>query len=221
MKLYSIYTDEVRALKNVFLESIKDDWEINVQYRGKSGEGNGDFSSKGWYKILTDKLELIVEKIRENWGEIIIWSDVDIQFFAKCNDLIEIAIADKDIVFQAEWWPRKEVNTGFSVIRCNNKTLALYQLALQSDIGNLKFGDQSAINHILKENKIDIAWDILPKQFWATSHFKLDSSPPPPDIVLHHANCTAPIIEEGKKIGSVELKLQHLEDVRDYVQDLV
>lgn len=220
MKLYSIYTDELEELKNIFLTSIKDDWEINIQYQGKSGEGNGDFSSKGWYKILQEKLELIVEKIQENWGDTIIWSDVDIQFFAKCNDLIEVAIAGKDIVFQAEWWPQKEVNTGFSVIRCNSKTLALYQLALESDIENLKLGDQSAINQILKENKIDIVWDILPKQFWATSHFMFDSSPPPANIVLHHANCTAPIIEEGEKIGSVALKLEHLENVREYVQQL-
>jgi hypothetical protein len=217
VKIYSIYTDELKEIKDIFLESIKDDWDINMEYWGKSGEGDGDFATNGWYNIQRRKIKFLIEKIKENWGNIIIWSDVDIQFFAKCDDLIKIAIDGKDIVFQAEWWPQKEVNVGFSVIRCNHKTLLLYQSVLQSDIENLPIADQSAMNNILKEKKVDVEWDILPNQFWATSHYMFDLSSPPVDVVLHHANCTAPTVRDGEKIGSVELKLEQFEIIRRHV----
>jgi hypothetical protein len=50
-KIYSIYTDEIKEVKDIFLESIKDDWDINIEYWGKAGEGNGDFLTKGWCSI--------------------------------------------------------------------------------------------------------------------------------------------------------------------------
>lgn len=219
IKLYSIYTDEVVKLKNIFIESIKDDWDIDIQYWGKSGDS--DFSTKAWYDILKKKLEFLIIKIKENWGQVIIWSDIDIQFFSKGNDLIEAAIADKDILFQSERWPVNDVNTGFVVIKCNEKTLQLYQLAADCNIEHLELGDQSAINTILRKKKIEISWSILPPQFWATSHFMYNSSLPPIDIVLHHANYTAPITINGKKIRSLELKLKHMKHIREYVQNAV
>jgi hypothetical protein len=216
-KLYAVYTDEIIEIKDIFLSSIKDDWDINLEYLESPGEGDGDFATKGWYYVMRKRIEFLIERIKENWGDIIIWSDVDIYFYAQCSSMIDQAIADKDIVFQSEWWPVKEVNCGFSVIRCNDKTLSLYQLILESDLEKMSHGDQSAMNKILKEKIIDIEWDILPRQFWATSHYGYDSSLPPNDIVLHHSNCTAPIIRDGNKIGSVQLKLEQFKIIGDYV----
>jgi len=218
MKIFSIYTDEVEEIKRVFLDSIQDDWEVHIEYFGQAGEGKGDFQSQGWFSILKRKLNFLIGKIEENLGDVIIWSDLDIQFFAECTPLIRQAIAGKDIVFQAERWPKKEeVNVGFAVIRCNERTLALYRTASQLDLEKLPLGDQTAINDILAKNEFDIKWDILPNQFWAMSHYMYDNSAPPSDVVLHHANCTVPQAVNGKHIGSIELKLQQLNLVKGYI----
>ena len=217
MKIYSVYTDEMEEIKRIFLDSMQDDWEVNIEYFGKAGEG-GDFQSQGWLGVQKRKLHFLIGKIEENLGDVIIWSDLDIQFFAECTPLIKQAIEEKDIVFQAEHWPeKKEVNVGFSVIRCNERTLALYRMACQYDLDKLEVADQTAINEIISKNEIPIKWDILPNQFWAMSHYMYNNSVPPPDVVLHHANCTSPQTINGKVVGSVELKLQQFQLVKSYV----
>lgn len=213
MKLYAIYTDETKELRDIFINSIQDDWDIDVRHWGKVGEGGGDTCTKGWYDILRRKIEFFVEKIREDFDKTIIMSDIDIQFFGRCTDLINKVMLGNDIVFQAEHWPQREINCGFVVLRCNEKTLRFYESVLQYDLESLPLGDQSAMNDLLKENRLNVKWDVLPGQFWAMSH----PCPPPPDIVLHHANCTFPVVEGGRTIGSIELKLKQLEMVRIYL----
>ncbi|MBN9381642.1 MAG: hypothetical protein J0H74_12805 [Chitinophagaceae bacterium] len=218
IKIYSAYTNEMEAIKHIFLNTMQDDWEVNLTYLGNAGEGNGDFHTRGWLDVQKRKLEFIIGKIEENLADVIIWSDLDIQFFAECTPLIRRAIEGKDVLYQAERWPRKdEVNIGFAVIRCNEQTLALYRMALQYNLDELQVADQAAINDILAKNRIDIKWDILPKQFWAMSHYLYDNCVPPADVVLHHANCTSPQTVNGKMIGSVELKLQQFELVKGYI----
>jgi hypothetical protein len=213
-KLYSISTDETAELKDFFLKSVQDNWDININYRGQVGDGGGNAQTKGWYNIIRGKIELLVDKIKENQGQTIIWADIDIQFFGKCSGLISKAMAGKDIVFQSELNGSKDaINTGFCVIRCSPKTLRLFELVLEFDLEKLPLGDQSAISDIIKTDKIDLSWDVLPRQFWAMSH----RTPPPPDIVLHHANWTYPIERDGKMVGSMELKLEQFKMVRRYV----
>lgn len=217
IKLYSIYTDEAIALKKNFIKTICDDWEINISYWGTIGEGGGNTWTAGWYNILRKRIEFLISKIKENDGRIIIWSDIDIQFFGTCGAYIIRAMQEKDIVFQSErseQWPEKEVNGGFAVIRCNARTLSLYESVLQCDLENLPMGDQSAINDLLKDHRSDLRWDVLPRQFWAPSH----GDHPPEDIVLHHANCTMPVIRHGKAIGSIELKLEQLKEMRKHLR---
>jgi hypothetical protein len=222
MKVYSIYTDEMLPVKEVFLESIKDaNWEINILYLGDAGEGGGDFASKGFAQLMKKKIEKIIQTIDDNMGDVIIWSDLDIQFFSACSDLIDIAINGKDIVLQAEHSPEKqEVNTGFCVIRCNEKTRALYDSIRNTDTASLPIGDQTAMNNLLKENKNSVKWGLLPGQFWAMSHAMVCGISPPMDIVFHHANCTFPTEVDGQRKGSIELKLQQLKDVKEYVQKM-
>jgi hypothetical protein len=218
MKIYSVYTDEVSEIKQIFLDTMKDDWEVNLTYLGKAGEGDGNFLSSGWIDVRKKTLDLQINSIKENLEDVIIWSDLDIQFFAECTPLIMQAMEGNDIVFQAERWPEKdEVNMGFVVIRCNDRTLGLYQMASQYDLDNLQVADQTAINDILLKKSADVKWDILPNQFWAMSHYMHNQAVPPADIVLHHANCTNPTAVNGKTIGSIELKIQQFQLIRDYI----
>lgn len=219
-KLYAIYTDEVKELKDNFEASIKDDWDVEIAYFGKAGEGDGDFKSPGWTNLMRKRVHFLIEKIKENWGRVIIWSDIDIQFYDKCADLIDLALSGKDIVYQAEHWPKKEVNVGFAAIRCNEKTHDLYTSVLQYDLNSLPTAEQTAINEILSNNNIGVEWDVLPNQFYAMSHYMYNQALPPRDVVLHHANCTVPEIINGKKIGSIELKRQQFELANKYIPSL-
>ncbi len=211
-KIYSIYTDEASELKEIFLRSIQDDWNINLKNFGQTN-GNGNWGTPEFGQLMRKRIYYIISIIKENWYDVIVWADIDIQFFRKCSKLIEQAIDGMDILFQSENWPEKEVNAGFIVIRCNEKTLSFFETVWQKDLEKLEFFDQSAMNEILKENKIGLRWDILPSQFWARSHHDA----PPKDIVLHHANCTNPVIRNGKEIGSIELKLEQYKNIRKYV----
>lgn len=209
LKVYSVYTDETAVLKDIFLNSVKDDWDISMKYWEPVGN-DGDFGSPGFIKLLRHKMEYLIDLIQENSGNIIIWSDVDIQFFNPCNPLINKCMADNDILFQSELWPEKIINSGFMVIRCNASTSKLFEHASKEKMEEMKHVDQTAINNVLKGNCVNIKWDILPQQFWAMSH----RTAPPKDIVIHHANCTTPIVRGGKKVGSIQLKLKQMEMVR-------
>lgn len=213
IKLYSIYTDEAAALKEIFLETLQDDWELHISHWGKAGQ-DGDWGTPSFAKLVKRKIAYIIETIKENTGDIIIWSDIDIQFFGKCTDTILNSMSGNDIVFQAERWPAKEINAGFMAIRCNEKTLLFFETVLNFEIEKLKFFEQSAINSILKEQTVDLNWDVFPKEIWAPSHGGL----PPAGILLHHANCTAPRIVNGKKLGSMERKIIQFNGIRKHFE---
>jgi len=213
IKLYSIYTDEAAALKDIFLDTLQDDWELHISHWGKAGQ-DGDWGTPAFVELVKKKVAYIIETIKENTDDIIIWSDIDIQFFGKCSDTILKSLSGNDIVFQAERWPAKEINAGFMAIRCNEKTLLFFETVLNFEIEKLRFFEQTAINKILKEQTVDLDWDVLPNQIWAPSHGGF----PPSDILLHHANCTEPRIINGKRMGSIERKIMQFKGIRKHLE---
>lgn len=212
IKLYSIYTEETVELKDIFMRSLQDDWEVNLVYWGKAGE-DGNWGTKSFGKLMRRKIEFLIDNVEKNWGDVIIFSDIDIQFFGECNRLIEVAIQNNDVLFQSEYWPGKNINAGFIVTSCNHRALNFFKSVAGLKLEGLKFFEQSAMNELLKNDSIDLRWDVLPSQFWARSQ----GDKPPLDIVLHHANCTIPSVKDGKKIGSMDLKLEQYKMVREYL----
>ncbi len=216
MKLYAVYSEENAALKDIFVKGLKDPWGIELVYWGRAGEGEQDldFGTQGFGRLMRRKIDFTVEMIKKEQGNMVIWSDLDIQFFGPCTTAIEKAIAAKDIVFLAEHWPQKEVNVGFIVLHCNAKTLAFYEAVSAMNFEAMPYYDQSAVNQLLRESSVDLSWDILPYQFWSKSV----GGTPPRDILLHHANTTFPAIKEGRRVSSLELKLEQMARIREFVQ---
>ncbi|MFH2069013.1 MAG: putative nucleotide-diphospho-sugar transferase [Candidatus Omnitrophota bacterium] len=220
MKLYAVYTDGAAILKDDwFLKSLQDDWELNILQVGATEKKYGDFSTPGFKDVVKKKTALILDSIKDNFGDVIIWSDLDIQFFGKCSDTIEYSIKEKDVVFQSERGGGGEVNAGFMAIRCNRKTIEFWQAVLKrvnsSEWNQPEVNDQSIINGLLRKKSGDIEYDIFPNCFWAKSH----PGKPPRDILLHHANCTAPRLKKGRLTGSMELKIEQLSEIRRLVED--
>lgn len=208
--LQSIYTDEVRPLKARFVSSFLDDWEVNIEHWGTIGEGGGNFATRGYVELLRRRTNFLIDLIKERSGQILVWSDVDIQFFGRCEPFIRSALRSADLAFLAEDPARSEVSGGFVAIRCNASTQSFYAAVAATPFENLPFYDQSAVSQLLRSGQPAVSWTMLPGQFWAMSHL----GPPPADIVLHHANCTRPFKRWGRPIGSIEAKLRQMDYVR-------
>ena len=123
MKLLSIYTDETKILKDEwFLKTLKDKWELNIKYLEEKEQGDGDFGSPLWYYCCRKKVEFIIEAIRNNWNSIILWADIDMQFFGECTGIIEKTMEGNDIACQTWCAKNRTANTGFMAIRWKYRT---------------------------------------------------------------------------------------------------
>ena len=123
------------------------------------------------------------------------------------------------MVFQSEKWPPTgEVNTGFIAIRCNEASLLFWKEVSEHSVVGLEHGDQSIVNGLLskKYTHPNLRTDVFPNRFWAPSQ----GTQIPNDIIMHHANTTVPIIENGLPIGSIELKIRKLNQIKNLVKTL-
>ena len=201
IKLYGFYNEAHKVLKDNFLKTLKDDWEINIFYLDI--KGNGDFRSKEFLEIAELKLPFCLDAIEKNQGNIIIYSDMDIQFFGSCDKIIKEEIKNKDMLFVQEG---NMVNAGFIVIKCNERTKEFFKLACKEDIHKHHLSDQGVINELLNKNIMeDLKIGKLPSQFWLSTHSEL-----PKDIIFHHAVNTA----STKEKTSLQLKLEEQEKIR-------
>jgi hypothetical protein len=126
IKLYALYTPSHETLKDkYFLPSIQDDFEVILQFC-KQTSPSAVFMSQGWTDTTLAKVELIIRAIEENMGDIFIFSDVDIQFFAPIQEIILDLMQNKDIIMQRNN-PRGDLCTGFFACRASKKTLRIWQ----------------------------------------------------------------------------------------------
>lgn len=174
LKVYSIYTNSHSTLfNNFFLPSLGNtDLELHITKIEQSGFG--DYNSEDYLNSILLKVRLIISAIKENFGGVFVFSDVDIVFFKNVSSDLFFRLKDNDILFQFQ--PNMlydaEINTGFFMCRANNKTLNLWQecekRVLNSISLNIKMHDQDFINQIIKENPIIIKFKFLPFDRYST-----------------------------------------------------
>lgn len=215
--MYALYTPSHEVLKDTFfLPSIQDDFEVICEFCEQTCK-SAKFMSDGWTKTTMRKVDLIIRAIKENWGGIFIFSDVDIQFFAPIQEYILELMQGKDIIMQRNN-PEGVLCTGFFVCRANEKTLKLWKDVKKTMQKKRLNSDQISFNQCIKKrskkNPYGLVWDYLPDCFFGagtlTGHLwkKGQKLPIPPDIVLHHANWTQ----------GIENKIAQLEYVRAEVK---
>ena len=150
--LYYFYTDDLLDMRDYFLSSIKDNWKLNG-FRLTTTETDGnDFGTKQYLDILKQRTEIILGLIKQNFGEYIIMSDIDIQFFAPCTDLINESLKDYDAVYLIEHLSVQTINGGFIVINCNDKMLNFYTQLSKADLSVYKHFDQTYTQQAIQEN---------------------------------------------------------------------
>ncbi len=176
IKLYSFYNDDFSKLKDRFTESIQDDYILILK---KYPKERGALKIQDAKEIQLFKLRLLIDAIKENWSKIIIFSDIDIQFFGITETVILESMQNNDIAFQEQSGGIK--NIGFMAIQCNEKTLSLWEQTCKEFERN-KGWDQEIVNEILRDNANNIRWVYFPPQIWHTGSHNLPSK-----ILLHHA----------------------------------
>ena len=216
MKLYALYTPSHEILKNdFFLPSIQDDFEIIFEFAPQTCS-SVTFMKEGWTDTTIKKVDLIIRAIKENWGKVFIFSDVDIQFFAPIEDVINVLMKDKDIVMQRNN-PEGVLCTGFFACRANKQTLHLWEDVKKAMEKDKSSSDQITFNRCIKKkskkNPYGVRWEYLPNEFFGggTLTGKLwlpgDRLPIPKNIVMHHANWTRGIKNKIAQLVYVRTKV--------------
>lgn len=216
MKLYTFYTPSHEILfSEWFLPTLQDDFDLVVEKYSQECS-SGTYLKGGWGKTMLRKVDLIIRAIRENWGKIFVYADIDIQFFMPIKNLIDDAMKNKDIVFQCNR-PSGEVCAGFLSCLGNEKTLLLWQTVKEIMIESNSRSDQKILNEILTyQNFNNLKWDVFSVNFFGAGTLTGNVWQPgdflmiPSNICLHHANFTEGVANKIKQLEHVRERFNNL-----------
>lgn len=208
-----IYTPSHYILRDQwFLPTLQDDFEL-VHHDLSQVCKSANFMEAGWLDLMHQRLDILIKAISENMGDIIVYSDVDIQFFRPFKDLIYPMMENKDLLVQRAR-PNGAICAGFYFCKCNEKTLKLHQNIKQYMINHPGTNDQDGMNHWLRIKNIDnIQWGLLPNEFYNPGIYADKRWSPgdqlaiPKNIILHHACWTV----------GIENKIKQFEYIRSLV----
>jgi hypothetical protein len=197
VKIFCCYTPaHQRLFEEFFKPSLDPAFELHATRLDV--EGPGDFLSPEFIRCILKKIDLILESLAENSGEIIVWSDIDILFLKPIAAELEklMNLSAKDILLQSEGRAGGDVNTGFFVCRASGPVIDLFKKARDEMRGHPGINEQLAVNRILPGSE-NLGWERLPLKYYARTH----GCPPGSDIVLYHANLTPGGGGVGQKIA--------------------
>ena len=222
IKCYYFWDKNLITLKNSFELTLNHFNEnistVPIEFEYNSTSSN--FGTLDFRNLMLEKTIKIRDIIKSGMseGEEILISDIDIIIYGNIES--ELLLLDKDILFQKE---NKQggVNTGFIFLKCNEKTLSLWEDTILQ-ISN--FNKDSFVNEQFIINNILINHEDLKFGFFNDSIWAFSNSPMPNNILLHHANCTVP---NGQ--SSYELKVQQIinilnsnsNDLRDEIVNII
>lgn len=164
-----IYTGNYREMVMLQEQTCKDDYFFEFQYisdeewnRNKAEEGFAFFSGN------TLKTQLIIDKIKEHWGEVLIVADADLVFFKETKGDLLRQLGRYDMLFLCERsaeQPRYErtpanINIGFVAMNCNEASLGYWE-SVQNEVVMTKGWDQEVANLIIAEGRSSLKYSIL------------------------------------------------------------
>ena len=140
-QLYDYYNSHIRnnLSEHFELENIKID-DLN------------NTSGHTFFGGVSIKIELVIQKIKENMGSTIVFSDATIFVNKrKCQELPSFfeSYINNDLVFIDEKQEQSTFCIGLILIKCNNLTLDFFNTVL-ADLTFNKGWDQEVINRLLK-----------------------------------------------------------------------
>jgi hypothetical protein len=204
MKIFAVYSAQFQRLRDEwFLATLPSDMEpVLVESPFDSPPGEGGWGTPQWRAALDFKLQLVCDVIRDNPGEVICFSDVDVQFFGSFRAAALEALGSGDIAAMRES-AAGGMNGGFYIIRCAPHVEALWEEAVFADKSEAILHDQEALNALLQENGHNVRLALLPDTFWASHRWLRFHEPEPSGILLNHAT-SAP--DKGEELRRIRVK---------------
>ncbi|MBN1688564.1 MAG: hypothetical protein JW893_05650 [Candidatus Omnitrophica bacterium] len=146
LKLYSLYTPSQKKIKDEwFLKTMRDDYEIFFEVCAV--EDGGAFVDPVGGPPVIQKVDLVIRAIQENWGNVFIFSDVDVQFFQPTEPILVPMMESLDWVMLRDSMDGR-MCPGFFACRANEKTLAFWKDVRTYLDRHLEETDEEALNHL-------------------------------------------------------------------------
>lgn len=161
------YNNEFEKLKNICINSLGINSNINLLQNKISTQGDIGFGTNSWYTSLRKKIHFVLETLKTSKNNIVCLSDIDV-LYCNTQKLIEdinnfnntnytlAACCERLTDYSDHRIKYKPINSGFIIFKKNELNISLLESVLNIDFSNFKFGDQDAINFILKEKNIII-----------------------------------------------------------------
>lgn len=213
-RLITFYSDSHESLyHNYFLPTVKKINEYDlISYKTKQ-VGNGSYYNENWKQATGEKIKILQQTINECWGDVFVFSDIDIIFFDQTKYFLLKQIKKVDAVFQRD---NSEICTGFFMMKCNESTLNFIDSVLKNYDKYQE--DQDAAN----QNKHLIKYKLLPDEIFNIGMVngcirwcgETDLNIPE-NILLFHANWTVGIENKIELFNFVIDKLKDKIDYRD------
>lgn len=192
MKLYSLVTPSHEVLEREwFLPTLPASFSLHMTRLDMAGAAWG---SAGFSGVMRRKAETIRDAVAASQGEVIAWSDVDIQFFGDPVPLIAQAMMGRDMVFQRDHPVKRLACAGFFACRATPRTLLFWQAVARLGVPFLAYDDQRMVNLLLRVP--GLRWGFLPPVFYSEGAQTGVRWEPgqgltlPAGMVMHHANWT-------------------------------
>jgi hypothetical protein len=226
--LYTLTTPSHQVLHDDwFRPSLQDGYAVETRSMKQVGASNDHVcGTHAFNETMIAKVRLMLDAIRENWGKIFVYSDVDVQFFGKTEPLIDDAMRDCDVVAQRDAHPKMSAAknrqfsghlcAGFLACRANEQTLHLWEDVLAYGLKHPDKHDQQALNFLLNgltgrqmRNRYGVRWGFLPEAFFGPGPQLTEVWKPgmqlelPRPIVMHHANWTFGVDNKISQLAAV------------------
>ncbi len=167
------------------------------------------YMANGWNSTMMRKVDLILDTIKNHYGELFVYADTDIQFFKSFN--AQTYLKEKDIVLQRNQKRNKRVCAGFFIAKANDAVYNLWQSVKEQMTQDPKLDDQEPLNRALRNAALNISWDLLPNTFFNPALYTGAQrwNPGielvlPSKIILHHANWTVGLDNKIKQLDYVK-----------------
>jgi hypothetical protein len=189
MKLHYVVTPSPRSLYDRFFIPSLDRSTFELHPLWLEQAGNGEFLSDDFKSCIRFKLAKILESIDQNEGQIIVWSDIDIQFFGlQPEHILAYFNPETDFVAQRLNAQDSAICGGFYAIRCSSKMQFFFERVTQLTQEETNGNEQEAINSVLAVAPRSINWRLFGSEFYARTHgIRI-----PKGALLHHATCVVP-----------------------------
>ena len=181
IKIFTVFTADLRPLSELYLTSIRSSSSCHLEpVMIECPLPTGEFLSHEFKRVIDFKIERIIETIRENIGQIIVWSDIDIVFLKNPYQFIVSKTWQYDVSYMNDGGGN--LSGGFYAIRCSSETLGAWT-ALRLHPKEAHLYEQAALNEILSKASLNL----LPDTFWAHHRQVFWNHVPPQNIVAFHA----------------------------------